>query len=418
MQISIDLRTPIRPTPRVLQIEGLFDLPPSSVSEVHWTVDLPLDEKPWHIGLIVGPSGSGKSTLARRLWPEQMAYEPAWPEDLAVVDAFPREMSIKEIVALLSSVGFSSPPAWLRPYQVLSTGEQFRVKLARLLAETAAVQIEDDCGWRIANRGLKDQPPSIAKPTTAQVTSNSPVNPQSAIRNPQSENQRSPVVFDEFTSAVDRTVARIGAHALAKTVRARRQQFVAITSHADVEAWLNPDWVYNPATNVFVWRCLQRRPSIRLNIRRAGRDVWPIFQHHHYLNTGLGRGVVCFAAFWRGRPVAFTAWIQALTRHGGKREHRTVTLPDYQGVGIGHALSTYIGGVWKAIGYRATSTTSHPAMIAARRNSADWRLIRPPSLTSADRGLRRIGHARTRLTAGFEYVGPAVAIEVARKLIE
>lgn len=397
--VTIHLQTPIHRTPRVAQIEGLFDLPPSKMSELAWTVELPLEEKPWHIGLIVGPSGSGKSTLARRLWPEAMASEPAWPRDQAIVDGFPKGMPIKEIVGLLSSVGFSSPPAWLRPYHALSTGQQFRVKLARLLAEAT------HCGLGIADCGLK----TSRAEDTCFVSSN----PQSTIRNPKSN----PVVFDEFTATVDRTVARIGALALAKTVRARGQQFVAITCHDDVAAWLNPDWVYFPATKVFFWRCLQPRPPIALEIRRAGRDVWPIFQPHHYLTSGLGRGVVCFVAFWEGRIVAFSAWIHALTPHGGKREHRTVTLPDYQGAGIGHALSTYLAGLWKALGHRAKSTTSHPAMIAVRSRSPHWRMTRPPSLTPRDRGQRRLRHAQTRLTAGFEYVGPALDEAIAKRLV-
>src|SRR5262245_59155298 len=167
---TIHLRTPIQRTPRVAQIEGLFDLTSSAVAERVWTVELPLEEKPWNIGLVVGPSGSGKSTLARRLWPGDMAHEPVWPDDRAIIDAFPERMRIKEIARLLSSVGFSSPPAWLRPYRVLSTGQQFRVKLARLLAEAGSQQI---------------------------------------------------TVFDEFASTVDRSVARIASLALAKTVRAR-----------------------------------------------------------------------------------------------------------------------------------------------------------------------------------------------------
>src|SRR5437588_3936417 len=136
--VEIHLQTPVARTARVLQLEGLFDLPPSRVSESRWVAHLPLEERPWHIGLIVGPSGSGKSTLAQHLWPLQAAYEPAWPADGAIIDAFPERMSIKEIVGLLCSVGFSSPPAWLRPYPVLSTGQQFRAKLARLLAEAGS----------------------------------------------------------------------------------------------------------------------------------------------------------------------------------------------------------------------------------------------------------------------------------------
>jgi ABC-type molybdenum transport system ATPase subunit/photorepair protein PhrA/GNAT superfamily N-acetyltransferase len=352
-------------TPRVLQVEGLFDLPATGVSEMSWSVSLPLDDKPWHLGLLVGPSGCGKSTIARHLWPAALSRQVTWPGDRAVLDAFPHSLAIKDIVALLSSVGFSSPPAWLRPFHVLSTGQQFRVTLARLLAEC----------------------PELA-------------------------------VLDEFTSTVDRTVAQIGSYALSKTVRSRRQKFVAITCHEDVEAWLNPDWVYRPATNTFTWRCLQPRPQIALCIRRVGRELWPLFKPHHYLSTSLAPGAICFGAFWGDRPVAFSAWINALTARGGKREHRTVTLPDYQGAGIGHALSTHIAALWKALGQRATSTTTHPAMIAARQRSRHWRMVRAPSLANGhSRDLPGLRHAVTRLTAGFEYVGPPLETATARRMM-
>ena len=50
-----------------------------------------------------------------------------------------------------------------------------------------------------------------------------------------SPSRRGCAVFDEYTSVVDRTVAQIGTAALAKTVRARGQQFVAVTCHEDVD---------------------------------------------------------------------------------------------------------------------------------------------------------------------------------------
>src|SRR5262249_10811664 len=116
------------------------------------------------------------------------------------------------------------------------------------------------------------------------------------------------------------------------------------------------------------------------------------------------------------RLVAFSAWIPSLTKHGGKREHRTVTLPDYQGAGIGHALSTFVASLWKALGHRATSTTTHPAFLARRLRSPEWKLLRAPGLARLDHrsGVR---HATTRLTAGFEYVGPALNQIVAKRLL-
>src|SRR5262249_23664642 len=153
----------------------------SATSTMSWDVELPLGERPWNIGLLVGPSGCGKSTIARHLWPDAVPGPlPDWPATRSLLDGFPPDVPIKDLVELFAGVGFSSPPAWLRPFRVLSTGQQFRVTLAWLLA---------------AGRGGR------------------------------------PIVFDEFTSVVDRTVAQVGSAALAKTVRRRGQRFIAVTCH-------------------------------------------------------------------------------------------------------------------------------------------------------------------------------------------
>src|SRR5438309_2282958 len=111
--MKIRVASPIRETPRVLQVRGLFDLPQEKTSALEWDVALPLAERPWHVGLVVGPSGCGKSTIARHLWPDAAAPVHDWPADACLLDGFPETLSIKEITALLGAVGFSSPPAWL-----------------------------------------------------------------------------------------------------------------------------------------------------------------------------------------------------------------------------------------------------------------------------------------------------------------
>jgi len=366
MQATITVESPITESPRIAQIRGIFDLPVEQSSRLQWTVSLPLDERPWNIGLIAGPSGCGKSTIARHFWPGHVHRDFAWPSDASLLDAFPAHLSIKDVTALLSAVGFSSPPAWLRPFHVLSTGQQFRVTLARLLAEA----------------------PELA-------------------------------VMDEYTSVVDRTVAQIGSAALAKVLRQRDQRFIAVTCHDDVEPWLQPDWVYRPAENAFAWRCLQRRPAISLGIVRCRASAWRLFSPHHYLSHNLNTSAVCFLAVWREQPVAFSAWLPFVgVGAPARREHRTVTLPDYQGAGIGNALSAVIASMWKALGSRAISTTTHPAMMRGRLKSPHWRMHRPPSLASGcERGLKKLRHATTRLTAGFGYIGPALPCRLARLLL-
>lgn len=363
--MKITVSSPVNETARVAQLRGMFDLPDSKSSTLSWEAKLPLNDKPWNIGLIVGPSGCGKSTIARHIWPpSEEDYQAAWRADASIIDAFPESLGIKDVVEILSSVGFSSPPAWLRPFHVLSTGQQFRVTLARLIAT--------------AGHGR-------------------------------------PIVFDEYTSVVDRTVAQICSAALEKTIRRRRLQFVAVTCHEDVEAWLNPDWVYRPAEQDFAWRSLCPRPRIKLDIVRCHASAWQLFAPHHYLSDKLNTSSTCFLAVQQHRPVAFSAWLPFFG--GGpprRREHRTVTLPDFQGIGIGNRLSATIASMWKALDYGATSTTTHPAMIQARLRSKDWRMTRSPSLAGAGDVVK---HASGRLTAGFEYVGPAMPRIVAKALL-
>ena len=287
--MRIQVSSPVLETPRVLQVRGLFDLPETKTSAVEWDVDLPLTARPWHVGLIVGPSVCGKSTVARHLWPSAADRQVEWPADASILDGFPPALGIKEVTEILSSVGFSSPPAWLRPFHVLSTGQQFRVRLARLIAEAGG---------------------------------------------------SAPIVFDEYTSVVDRTVAQIGSAALEKVVRRKGLRFVAVTCHEDVEAWLNPDWVYRPAEGVFQWRLLRRRPIVRLEVFRCKASAWDLFAPHHYLSGALLSSAICFLAAWGNEPVAFSAWAPFFGAGPPKRrEHRTVTLPDFQSFGtFGHTV--------------------------------------------------------------------------------
>lgn len=355
-------------TPRVMQLEGIFDVPPSEKSAENWNIKFELPEV-WNVGLIVGPSGSGKSTVARELYGNNIVDGFEWSKDKSILDDFPKEMSIKEISDLLSSVGFSSPPSWVRPFHVLSNGEQFRVNMARTLAE-----------------------------------------------------QKDLSVVDEFTSVVDRTVAKIGSAAIAKTVRRRGQKFIAVSCHYDIAEWLEPDWIYQPATNEFTGGRLLRRPKINLDIKRVHSSAWQLFRKHHYLNTSLNTSAVCFCAFWEGVPVAFTAVLHFPhpVRKNTKREHRTVCLPDYQGVGIGNAMSAYIGSVCKGLGFSFLSTTANPAMMKARIKSNNWKMTKPPK-TNSNGGRNPIAslaktYADLRYTAAFEYIGAALPKDEAQRI--
>ena len=356
-------------TPRVVQLEGMFDVPEAKRRTVDFHFDVPIEERDWQIGLIVGPSGAGKTSVARHLLGECIVDGYDWHPTRSVVDSF-GERPIREVVEALSSVGFASPPSWTKPYAVLSNGEKFRATMARALMD-----------------------------------------------------ERQTIVIDEFTSVIDRTVARIGSHAIAKAVRRKPgKRFVAVSCHDDIIDWLQPDWILEPHVGRFHWRSLQRRPAIDLEIARVGYSAWSLFAPHHYLTAEINRSAVCFVAFYEGRPVAFDAWLPFVGRlrdsRKAKRGHRTVCLPDYQGVGIGGAMFTTIASAWRALGFRAFSRTAHPAEIAQRMRSGMWRLT-GHGFTGKDTGRQRLlarSRTTTRRAASFEYVGPSMAHENAVRL--
>jgi ABC-type ATPase with predicted acetyltransferase domain len=173
---------------RVATVMGTYDLQQRNVEE-HFIGDIDLPEK-WSIGLIVGRSGTGKTTIARELFGEQLIDGFDWSAQ-SVVDDMPKSCSMDEIEKMFYAVGFGSVPSWLKPFSVLSNGEKMRVELARALLE------------------------------------------------------RDFVVFDEFTSVVDRTVAATASAAIHKAIHRTGKKFVAVTCHYDILEWLQPDWVFD-----------------------------------------------------------------------------------------------------------------------------------------------------------------------------
>jgi ABC-type lipoprotein export system ATPase subunit len=339
----------------------MFDLPIEKISKTEIPLNIPdLEERDWNVGLIVGPSGSGKSTIAQSLFNTELKKSEnfTWSKDKAVVDDFPKSMTIKEITELLSSVGFSSPPAWLRPFSTLSNGEQFRVSMARVMAETKENEI---------------------------------------------------AVVDEFTSVVDRTVAKVGSVAIGKTIRRRNQKFVAVGCHYDIQEWLQPDWVYEPATGNFRWEYLRQRPEIELTIFRAKYEAWGAFSRHHYLTKDLNKAASVYVGCVDNQPAVLMAVLPLPhpKLKNARRISRIVVLPDFQGVGIATKFMNAVSGALKGQGYSVYITTSHPGLIRTLNVSSSWSMSRKPSRVPrvTAKGNSGLSESGSRMTTGFVYAG-------------
>jgi GNAT superfamily N-acetyltransferase len=350
--------------------------------------------KNWRIGVIVGPSGSGKTTLAKRLFGDNVCRRENWAADKAVVDGF-GERPIKQITGMFTTVGFSSPPSWIKPYHVLSNGEQFRCNLAKSLLDAGESGGETDIEFRIecSNEDSKKSDSELSR--------------ESEKANSRDWKEKL-AVFDEYTSVVDRNVARAISAAIAKGMREGRIgcRFAAVTCHYDVIEWLQPDWVIDMSDSTFQWRLL-RRPAIELEIVRCRREAWRLFSRHHYLSGELSAYAKCYMALWDGAPTAFCAVIALMGRKNRRRISRIVTLPDYQGMGIGMALVETVAEMNREEGLRMNITASHPAVIAHCRRSPKWMAVsvKKTGSRNADGFVKNYRGSIGRAVVSFEYVG-------------
>ena len=396
--INLTLTAPLYSSFRVQQVAGMFDVPLADKLTERITVEWPPDllerrtdeGDDWRVGLIVGPSGSGKSSIARHLFGKALTQQTPWPTARAVIDGFGDELPTREITALLTAVGFSSPPSWLKPYHVLSNGERFRCDLARALArnlvgaESYTPKPTGSAPWSNDSDCALDAERNIDADSTDRAVA--PGGGAPGLRFISSPNTEPPIpnpggaaaltVFDEFTSVVDRNVARIGSAAVAKALRSGRipGRFVAVTCHYDVLEWLAPDWVLDMATRVVTRRSL-RRPAIRLRIDRCRAAAWRMFERHHYLSGKLSPTARCYLASWNDTPVTFVAVIPLLGARGHWRITRLVTLPDFQGIGVGMRVAAAVAAAYAARGLRMNIAGSHPAVIGHCRRSSNWRTV-------------------------------------------
>jgi GNAT superfamily N-acetyltransferase/ABC-type ATPase involved in cell division len=275
--------------------------------------EAPVRDGSWGIGLIVGPSGSGKSQLLKKNYGE--TPDSQWIESKAIVS------QIENGIDKFGSVGLNSVPTWCTPYHVLSEGEKFRARMARMLDNNTS--------------------------------------------------------FDEFTSVVDRTVAKSCCHAIQRYIRQRELQGIVFAScHRDIVEWLQPDWVFDTLDGSLLPRgCLCPRPTIKIDINPCERSLWKVFSQHHYMSEDLSRACRAWLATWNGIPIGFSSSLPmpSGTTKNAWREHRTVVLPDYQGLGIGVRISNAIGQIHKDEGRKFYSKTAHPRMGQYRDNSPLWR---------------------------------------------
>lgn len=355
---------------RAERVKSLFNV--ESGADVHITAHLPVDEPDWQIGVIIGASGTGKTSIGRQIGE---LYAPLWPHDQPIIDAIcaDNQFAFNDVTSALAAVGLGTVPAWLRPFHVLSMGEQFRANLARLVCEA----------------------PNFA-------------------------------VIDEFSSVVDRQIAQIGAGAFARAWRRTSGRVVLLSCHEDILDWVKPDWVFSTNTGELTWGWVRPRPRIEVEIHQTNQSYWPMFEPHHYLKVPPMVGQTSYVAFVNGQPIAHVGFS---TRPGlvEARACRLVVLPEWQGAGIGMRFLNHLCALWRRGENRygrpmpTLFHTSHPGLATALRRDPKWtqvsaklhgdnkgRSIQTLAASSAKTNKRSSGSGfggHFRAVQGFRYIG-------------
>lgn len=338
---------------RAARVKSLFNV--DTGADFSLDAELPIDADDWQIGVVVGPSGSGKTSIGRQLG---ALYAPAWPADAPIIDAIAPRGDVNAAFGALSAVGLGSVPAWLRPFHVLSNGEQFRANLARLVCDA----------------------PGFA-------------------------------VVDEFSSVVDRQIARVGAGAFAKAWRRTGGRVVLLSCHYDILDWIQPDWVFDTASGSFERGRLRRRPRLEMHIHQTDWRYWSLFEPHHYLKLPRMIAATNYVATIDGEPVSHLA---VSTRPGLAEAQacRLVVMPEWQGAGVGMRFLNAVCEAWlqgKNRYERQLRTlfhTSHPGLCAALRRDRHWTQV-SAALVGSHKGHSAESVNRSAQKAGWDMPGKA-----------
>lgn len=352
-KFEIHRKIKVKESFRNSMVFGMFDMPKSEETEfvIKGEIDVDFD---WSIGLITGASGGGKTTIANEVF--KVTPMPIWDQENSIVDNFGKDLKIDEIISCLQGVGLSSPKTYILPYSNLSNGQKFRADLARIITENETI------------------------------------------------------VYDEFTSLVDRTVAKAACVSVRKTIKRLGKKFIAVTCHGDVEEWLEPDWKFETGTSLFSRECL-RQPRLEIKITKGHPTNWCMFHKHHYMTSDISPYSQVYLAWVKMSETwvnfGFFSTMPAMGMKGWVRGHRTVVLPDFQGLGLGNKMIEIVAQ-WlydtKKIRFRAT--TSAPQIVNYRRKRPDkWRLCNgvESKMPSGNKNLK-VKTSAGRLITSWEYI--------------
>lgn len=340
-----------------------IDVNKKNIHELHIQADLKTE---FNVGLILGASGSGKTTLAKKIFGEK-CFETILDQNKPIIEQFPTNYDYDTCASLLCGVGLTSVPCWIRPVFTLSNGQKARAEAALLMCR----------------EGIN--------------------------------------VIDEWTSVVDRTVAKVMSHCVQKHARKTKRQIILCSCHYDVIEWLNPDWIIDCNKQEYIDRRLLRqeervrKEKLEFQIRKIDRTSWKYFSKYHYLSDKLPGGhIETFGLFHGENQIGFQCFANYVP-HRKKTDkmimhsNRTVIHPDYAGIGLGIMVINETSKIMNKKGFRVMAKFSSTPIYRSMIKQPYWKLMKiKRQIGKVCIGVnmeRQSGFRENIKTYSFEYIG-------------
>jgi energy-coupling factor transporter ATP-binding protein EcfA2 len=250
----------------------------------------------WNVALIYGSSGSGKTTLVKQLFGENI-FDIQINEDEPIINQMPENLTYEECANLLNGIGLNTVPCWIRPVKTLSNGQRARAEAVLLMCRAIENEI---------------------------------------------------VFIDEWTSVVDRTVAKAMSLCLSKFAKRNNKKIVLLSCHYDIIEWLLPDWLIDCNKQEFILPkgedfFFNKREQIEFTIKEIDNKSWKYFSKYHYLSDRIPGGKnYLYGLFYGENQIGFQCFSNYVPKVKGRKwqfhSNRTVVHPDYNGLGLGIKL--------------------------------------------------------------------------------
>ena len=322
----------------------------------------------YNIGLIVGSSGSGKTSLAKKIFGDD-CFITVLNENKPIIEQFPEDYDYETCAKILSGVGLTQVPCWIRPVYTLSNGQKARAEAALLMCR-------------------KDL-----------------------------------TIIDEWTSVVDRIIAKVMSHCIQKHARHENKKIILLCCHYDVIDWINPDWIIDCNKQTYTDRRLlckqfKRTEQLQFYIKEINRSSWKYFSKYHYLSEKIPVGhIIFFGLFHEENQIGFICYANYVPYRKidkiNKRKmimhaNRIVIHPDYAGMGLGILMTNETAKYMYHKNYRIMCKFSSVPIYKSMMKSPYWKIIK----LNRQIGIKKSGETMDRKkgfrenikTYTFEYV--------------